>query len=34
MTVFLRQSKPLQYVKNKSSLNFKMSVTRIHRYVC
>ena len=32
--LFLMQNKPSQYVQNKTSQNFKMSVTHRYRYVC
>ena len=31
---FLKTKKPLQYVQNKMSENFKMPVTRRNRYAC
>ena len=34
MAVFKRQNKPLKYLQNKTSQNFKMSLTRIYWYVC
>ena len=34
MTVSSRQNKPLQYVQNKTSENFKMSLTHWYRFAC
>ena len=34
MTVSSRQNKPLQYVQNKTSENFKMSLTHRYRFAC